>query len=81
MSTASAPSEVAPSGAGGARALRLVVLGAVLGVPAALVAALFLALVHDVEHWLWTDLPQRRSGLRRRRGISSSGCPSSGRRS
>ena len=25
--------------------------------PAALVAALFLALVHDLEHWLWTDLP------------------------
>ena len=30
-----------------------------IGVPAALVAALFLALVHDLEHWLWTDLPDR----------------------
>jgi H+/Cl- antiporter ClcA len=27
-------------------------------VPAALVAALFLALVHDLEHWLWHDLPE-----------------------
>jgi H+/Cl- antiporter ClcA len=33
------------------------VLGAAIGVPAALVAALFLALVHDLEHWLWHDLP------------------------
>lgn len=32
-------------------------LGAAIGVPAALVAALFLALVHDLEHWLWHDLP------------------------
>jgi chloride channel protein, CIC family len=37
--------------------LRLVGLGALIGIPAALVAALFLALVHDVEHWLWHDLP------------------------
>ncbi len=37
--------------------LRLVGLGALVGIPAALVAALFLALVHVVEHWLWTDLP------------------------
>ena len=37
--------------------LRLVALGALIGIPAALVAALFLALVHDVEHWLWHDLP------------------------
>jgi hypothetical protein len=40
--------------------LRLVVLGAVIGIPAALLAAVFLAFVHDLEHWLWTDLP---SGL------------------
>ena len=32
-------------------------LGAAIGVPAALVAALFLAVVHDLEHWLWHDLP------------------------
>jgi H+/Cl- antiporter ClcA len=44
---------------GGTTYLQLVGLGAVIGVPAALVAALFLALVHDLEHWLWTDLPDR----------------------
>jgi chloride channel protein, CIC family len=44
---------------GGTAYLRLVGLGAVIGVPAALVAALFLALVHDLEHWLWSDLPDR----------------------
>jgi H+/Cl- antiporter ClcA len=37
--------------------LRLVLLGAAIGIPAALVAALFLALVHDLEHWLWDVLP------------------------
>jgi chloride channel protein, CIC family len=35
--------------------LRLVVLGALVGIPAGLVAALFLALVHDLEDWLWDD--------------------------
>jgi H+/Cl- antiporter ClcA len=39
------------------RYLRLVLLGAAVGIPAALAAALFLALVHYVQHWLWTDLP------------------------
>lgn len=37
--------------------LRLVAYGAAIGIPAALAAALFLALVHDLEHWLWHDLP------------------------
>ena len=37
--------------------LRLVALGALVGIPAALAAAVFLALVHDMEHWLWHDLP------------------------
>jgi H+/Cl- antiporter ClcA len=37
--------------------LRLVALGGVVGIPAALAAALFLALVHDIEDWLWHDLP------------------------
>jgi H+/Cl- antiporter ClcA len=37
--------------------LRLVGLGALIGIPAALVAAVFLAFVHDLEHWLWDDLP------------------------
>jgi H+/Cl- antiporter ClcA len=44
---------------GGTTYLRLVGLGALIGVPAALVAALFLALVHDLQNWLWTDLPAR----------------------
>jgi len=35
--------------------LRLVALGALVGVPAALVAALFLAAVHGLEDWLWGD--------------------------
>ena len=38
--------------------LRLVALGAVMGIPAALVAAVFLSAIHVVEGWLWEDLPQ-----------------------
>jgi hypothetical protein len=53
--------------------LRLVALGALIGIPAALVAAGFLALVHELEDVLWHDLS------RRRRGTSSSGCPWSAR--
>jgi H+/Cl- antiporter ClcA len=37
--------------------LRLMLIGVLVGVPTAVVAALFQAVVHDVEHWLWTDLP------------------------
>ncbi len=37
--------------------LRLVGLGVLIGIPAAVVAALFLALVHEVEGWLWDDIP------------------------
>jgi H+/Cl- antiporter ClcA len=37
--------------------LKLIVLAAAIGVPAALVAAGFLGLVHEAEHWLWTELP------------------------
>jgi H+/Cl- antiporter ClcA len=33
-------------------------LAAAIGIPAALLAAVFLALVHVVEDWLWTDLPR-----------------------
>jgi H+/Cl- antiporter ClcA len=33
-------------------------IGALVGVPAALVAALFQVAVHDLEHWLWTDVPR-----------------------
>lgn len=37
--------------------LQTILLSAAVGIPAALVAALFLVLVHDLEHWLWVDLP------------------------
>ena len=37
--------------------LRLVGLGAVIGIAAAFLAAVFLAFVHDLEHWLWDSLP------------------------
>ena len=40
-------------------AFHLIALGAVIGVPAALLAALFLATVHELQHWLWQDLPER----------------------
>lgn len=39
--------------------LRLILLAAAIGIPAALVAAGFLALVHWLEDRLWTDLPDR----------------------
>lgn len=45
-------------GGGGIRRLtQLTLLGAVVGLAAAALAAAFLALVHTVEHWLWSDLP------------------------
>jgi len=37
--------------------LRLVLLGGLIGIPAAFGAALFLAVVHVLESWLWDDLP------------------------
>jgi H+/Cl- antiporter ClcA len=37
--------------------LRLIGLGALIGIPAAFCAAAFLALVHESQHWLWHDLP------------------------
>src|SRR3954463_16512749 len=43
-----------PSGRG---YLRLVLLGAAVGIPAGVVGALFLALVHELEGWLWPDDP------------------------
>jgi H+/Cl- antiporter ClcA len=46
-----------PSSLSGSAYLRLVGLGAVIGIPAAFLAALFLAVVHDVERWLWDSLP------------------------
>lgn len=50
---------VTMSAIGGTAYLRLIALGAAVGVPAALVAAGFLALVHELEHWLWDELPDQ----------------------
>jgi H+/Cl- antiporter ClcA len=36
---------------------RLVALGGLVGIPAAAAAALFLGLSHELQHLLWTDLP------------------------
>jgi H+/Cl- antiporter ClcA len=52
--TASAPT----SSLSGPAYLRLIGVGALIGIPAALVAAAFLAIVHTAEDWLWTDLPE-----------------------
>jgi H+/Cl- antiporter ClcA len=45
------------TGGRGAGYLKLVLLGAVIGIPAALVASVFLDLVHWLEGLLWDDLP------------------------
>ncbi|RYP87795.1 chloride channel protein [Nocardioides guangzhouensis] len=37
--------------------LELIGIGAAIGIPAAVLAKLFLAVVHWAETWLWTDLP------------------------
>jgi H+/Cl- antiporter ClcA len=41
----------------GRRYLRLIGFGALIGVPAAFIAALFLGSVHYLQHWLWHELP------------------------
>jgi hypothetical protein len=46
-----------PSRATALAYLRLVGLGALIGVPAAIAAAVFLGLIHALEGWLWNDLP------------------------
>src|SRR5690349_21782815 len=59
--TATAPDAAAGPGAGVAAPqhyLRLVLIGAVIGIPAALAAGGFLAFVHELENWLWDDLPR-----------------------
>jgi H+/Cl- antiporter ClcA len=47
----------APAAPSGAAYLRLVALGAAVGIPAALVGAGFLGFVHYAEDWLWEVLP------------------------
>jgi H+/Cl- antiporter ClcA len=37
--------------------LKLPGLAVLVGIPAASAAAVFLGLVHELQHWLWTDLP------------------------
>jgi H+/Cl- antiporter ClcA len=49
----------APAELSGRDYLRLIALGALIGIPAALVAAGFLALVHELEDVLWHDLPDQ----------------------
>jgi H+/Cl- antiporter ClcA len=46
-----------PAPLAGAAYLRLVLLGAAIGIPAALAAAAFLVAVHQLEEVLWHDLP------------------------
>jgi H+/Cl- antiporter ClcA len=48
----------APANRQGSEYLRLVLIAAAVGIPAALAGAAFLALVHTSEDWLWTDLPK-----------------------
>jgi H+/Cl- antiporter ClcA len=54
----SPPSSSSPPPISPPEYLRLIGYGAVIGIPAALLAAAFLALVHSCEDWLWTDLPE-----------------------
>jgi len=54
--SATAPAEQRQA-SDGATYLRLILLAAAIGIPAAFLAALFLAFVHWLEHRLWTDLP------------------------
>lgn len=53
MTTPAQPAEL-----GGRAYLRLVGLGALIGIPAALLAAGFLALVRELQDVLWDDLPE-----------------------
>lgn len=48
----------APAPPTGRTYLRVVAVAAAIGIPAALLAALFLALIHQLEHWLWDVLPE-----------------------
>ena len=59
MATGTVPGGTPAEGRpGGGAYLRLVLLAALIGIPAALLAAGFVGLVHYVEGWLWQSLPQ-----------------------
>ena len=58
MNDSAAPAAGAAPQLDGKAYLRLIGIGAVVGIPAALVAVAFLAVVHYLEGWLWTDLPK-----------------------
>jgi H+/Cl- antiporter ClcA len=47
----------APAPPTGGAYLRVIAFAAAIGIPAALIAALFLALIHVLQQWLWEDLP------------------------
>ena len=47
-----------PSPPGTGAYVRLIVIAAIVGIPAAFAAAAVLGLVHYTEHWLWHDLPR-----------------------
>lgn len=57
MASDTAPAPAPAPAADSGRLLRLVVLGALLGIPAALASVALLGAVHELEHWLWHDLP------------------------
>jgi H+/Cl- antiporter ClcA len=59
---ATAPSDTSTPAITPKAYLRLVLLGALIGIPAALVAALFLGVVHYLQHWLWEDVPRELGG-------------------
>ena len=45
--------------------LKLILLGAAVGIPAAYLSALFLAAIHGLVHALWDQLPMRSTGPHR----------------
>ena len=47
----------ATGGADAKRLLRLIGIGAVIGLPAAAISVALLGIVHQLEHWLWHVLP------------------------
>src|SRR6516225_3659193 len=57
LATIGAMTTAASAGIDPRRYLGLVLLGAAMGIPAALVAAVFLSTIHVIEGWLWQDLP------------------------